>query len=651
MESQATTSSPGPVDTTDSPHARWRTLPFGSTNLTDGFWTRRLDVNRRVSLRHAYHMLEEAGNLHDLRLAAGRATGAYRGPVFMDSDVYKWLEAVAYELAKEPDAELQAMADSAVELVAAAQGPDGYLNSYWQVVEPDRRWQDLSHGHELYCLGHLIQAAVAFHRGTGDARLLDVSGRFADYVDSVFGPGKRPGTPGHPEVEMALVELYRETRERRYLDLARFFVDQRGHGILGNSRFGGSAYFQDRVPVREADAVEGHAVRALYLTSGVADLYLETGEEALLAALQRQWTDMTTRKMYVTGGVGSRHQGEAFGEPYELPNERAYCETCAAIASIMWSWRMLLATGEGRFADVLERALYNAVLSGISLDGQRYFYVNPLLSYGVDSAMGRKTAERALWHSCACCPPNVMRLFASLSHYLATRDDRGLQVHLYVPGTIEAELGLGRPVALRVATEYPWQGRVRFTVERTDGQAWPLSLRLPEWCAEPGVEIDGRRQPLDLTGGEVKNGYVVLERAWREGDVVDLVLPMEPRLTEAHPRVDPARGSVAVERGPLVYCLEQRDQEDSVDVLDVALAETAELRATWRPDLLEGVVTVEASGQAVDTSAWEGKLYRPIGAASRPSRRPVRLVAVPYYAWANRGATAMRVWVPRAGLG
>ena len=366
-----------------------------------------------VSLITGYAQLEKSGNFNNLRLAAGAGEGDYRTPMFMDSDVYKWLEAVGYELAADPNPTLEEMANHAIDLLEAAQADDGYLDSYWQVVKPDQRWTDIEHGHELYCAGHLFQAAVAYPRGTGDRRLLDIACRVADNIDGVFGPDKRHSTPGHPEIEMGLIELYRETGEKRYLDLAIFFLDERGQGHLKPIyRWTPTKYYQDHVPVRDASTMEGHAVRQLYLTAGVTDAYLETGEQALFDAMLRQWHDMTERKMYITGGLGALHEGEAFGEPYELPNDSCYCETCAQIASIMWSWRMLLATGESRYADLLEQTLYNGFLSGISLDGQRYFYVNPLLSRGPDrstttrssSAPNGTAAPAARPTSCACWP-------------------------------------------------------------------------------------------------------------------------------------------------------------------------------------------------------------------------------------------------------
>ncbi len=622
----------GPVDTARSPHARLQTLAHRNVAITGGFWGQRQATNRQVSLRHGFRMLEEWGNFDNLRLAAGLVQGKqYRGYVFQDSDVYKWLEAVAFELANRPDAELRAMGDQTIALVAAAQAPDGYLDSHYQVAEPNGRWVHLDYGHELYCAGHLFQAAVAWHRATGEARLLDVARRLADHIDSVFGPTKRPGTPGHPEVEMGLVELYRETGEPRYLALAQFFVDQRGHGLLGKGRYGSLSYFQDHIPIREASTVEGHAVRQLYLTAGVTDLFLETGEEALLAALERQWHDMVEHKLALTGGVGARHEGEAFGEPYELPNDACYCETCAAIASIMWNWRMLLASGEARFADLIERTLYNGFLSGVGLDGSHFYYVNPLLSRG--------GIQRPEWYACACCPPNVMRLIASLAHYLATSDSSGLQVHQYAPARI-----VGGGLALRMETEYPWQGSVCITVEGAEGPSRRLALRLPGWCQAPTVRVNG--QAVSVANGP--SGYAAIERAWQPGDTVELDLPMVPQFVEAHPRIDPTRGSVAIERGPLVYCLEQADQEPAVDVLDVEIDVAGPLRAQWRGDLLGGVVAVQAPGYALDLMPWQGRLYRTMGSGSLPGRRPVRLTTVPYYAWANRGAGAMRVWIPAA---
>lgn len=631
----------GPIDNRASAHAHLRTLPYHALTLAGGFWGIHQHDNRTNSLRHGYAMLEQAGNFHNMRLAAGRAQGEYRSTFpFLDSDLYKWLEAAAYELGNGSDAEIERMVGETIELLAAAQRPDGYLNSYYSVVHGDRRWQDLKNGHELYCAGHLFQAAVAHHRMTGRPELLAIARRLADNIDSVFGVHKRRGVCGHPEVETALVELYRETGEKRYLALASYFIDDRGQGTIGIAP-AQAAVYQEHTPVRQAETVEGHAVRALYLTAGVTDVYMETGDKGLLDAVQRQWRDMTSRKLYITGGVGSRIQSEAFGEPYELPNDLGYCETCAQIASIQWSWRMLLVTGDARYADLMERTLFNGFLSGRSLDGLRTRYENPLLRRGYRPVFGSHGNERKEWYDCACCPPNIMRLIASLAHYMATTRDDGVQIHQYAPSDLHCAIAVG-DVHLHSQTDYPWQDKVLLTVAQTPAATWTLSLRAPAWCTRPTVMVNGK--PAAVAVGE--NGYLRIERRWRDGDVVELRLPMPPRLTVAHPRIDTTIGSVAIERGPLVYCLESPDQPQDINLLDVELAHDTPLEPLWKDDLLDGVVVIKARGYAVDSASWGDALYRPLSAQKSTDRRPVSLVAIPYYAWDNRGLTAMRVWIP-----
>ena len=635
----ATRRTAGPVDVTKSPAATLTTLDAQAVTIEDGLWARRQTMNHETALQHGYRMLEASGNIENLRIAAGRSTARYQGPLFMDSDVYKWLEAAGWELGRAPDEWLRSTSEAIIDLVAAAQGADGYINSFYTVAEPGKRWTDFAHGHELYCAGHLIQAAVAFRRATGDDRLLTVAQRFADYLHSLFGPGRQVAMPGHPEIEMALVELYRESGERRHLDLAAFFLEQRGRGWLGSGRYG-SASFQDRIPLRDATSVEGHAVRALYLAAGATDVYLETGEDALRRALDRQWSDMTARKLYITGGVGGRHLSEAFGQPYELPNDLAYSETCGAIASVMWSWRMLLATGESRYGDLVERTLHNAVLSGVSLSGDRYFYVNPLASNGEPEYLSRGGCLRREWHVVACCPPNVMRQLATFGHYVATRDGSGLQIHQYAPARITADLGAGPTMSVRMETAYPWEGRVRLSVEQAPTTARTLSFRVPAWCSAAAARVNGK----PTTPGS--NGYLRIDRAWQRGDVVELDLPMEPRLVEAHPWIESTRGCVAIERGPLVYCLEQTDHPDA-KIEDLEIDTTAPLESTWTSGRLEGVTVVRASGWAVDTASWKDRLYRPLARGASAPRRRTTLTAIPYYAWANRGPGAMRVWIPR----
>ena len=616
-----------------------------AVDLRDGFWAVRRQVNARTSVPQGPGLLESAGNLHNLRLAAGAVEGEFQGAYpFVDSDVYKWLEAAAWQLGQGEDEAPAADVDRIVALAAAAQQDDGYLNTWFQLLKGGERYQELRWSHELYCAGHLIQAAVAHHRTTGRTELLDVARRFADHVDSVFGPpdsGKPiDGVDGHPEIETALVELYRETGERRYLELAGYFVDRFGHGLLG-----GEAYCQDRVPLREATDVEGHAVRQLYLLAAATDLATETGDEELRAAAERLWTAMTAAKTHLTGGLGAHHDEEDFGDPYELPNERAYCETCAAIASVQWSWRLALLTGSARYSDLIERTLFNGFLAGVSLDGESWLYVNPLqVRDGHTDPGGDQSARRTRWFRCACCPPNVMRLMASLEHYLASTDTDGLQIHQYVTGRYAGDLG-GTPVAVTAETDYPWQGTIALTVEESPAdRPWTLSLRVPQWCRDVRVRVGGTA--YDRTDAPVTDGWLRLERTWAPGDQVVLDLGMEPRLTAADPRVDVVRGCVAIERGPLVYCLEQVDHPGGG--LDAMVIDTAgPLAVKHRPDLLGGVITVVAAGHRrhlPETGWWP---YRSAEDADAPAPgEPLELTAVPYYAWANRRDGSMRVWLP-----
>jgi uncharacterized protein len=613
-----------------TPSARVRLWPTDPRDVVirDGLLAERQRVNRAVTLRHGFEELERAGTLENLRIAAGQATGIRRGMVFSDSDVYKWLEAVGWELGREPSAELERLAHETIELVAAAQMEDGYLNSWCQVVDPGWRWSDLAMGHELYCAGHLIQAGIAFSRTTGDAVLLGVGRRFADLIADVFLDGSRRDTDGHPEIEVALVELFRETGQRRYLDLADALTSRRGFGIFTGGRFD-LRYYQDIEPVREARSIVGHAVRALYLAAGVTDLYAESGDEALLASMLRQWDDLAGTKTYLTGGIGSRHHDESIGDPYELPPDRAYCETCAAIASIMWNWRMLLVTGESRFADMLERTLYNGFLSGISLDGESFFYVNPLQS--------RSGARRHDWNPVACCPPNVMRLLASLHHYLATTGEGGVQLHLYATSTIRAVMPGAGPVELAVETGYPWSGSVTVDVVACGDAEWTLSLRVPAWAG--AATLNGAR----VAAG----GYASLTRRWHPGDKVVLEIDVSPRITAPNPRIDATRGCFALERGPIVYCFEGIDLPADADLADVVVQRTVEPTDSGPVEQLGGVPGIEVAAVVRDIDGWREIAYRDVRELPRATATsPARLLAIPYFTWANRGASAMRVWVP-----
>ena len=636
----------GPVRPVAADMTRLRPLTTGQ--ITGGLWADRRRVNRNVSVPGGWDRLQEAGNFHNLELAAGRTTGEYVNDLpFMDSDIYKWLESVGWLLA-DPALD-QAAADrlqnqlaETEQLLRASQQPDGYLNSYFQVRFPGERFVQLQWGHELYCAGHLIQAAVALHRTAGHSGLLEVARRSADLIVDAVGaePGQIDGICGHPEIESALVELYRETGDQRYLEQARYFVDRRGSGLLGDGRFG-RHYWQDHRPIREAHSVEGHAVRQMYLLAGVADLYVETGDHTLLAPLERLWAEMVTTKTYITGGIGAHHKDESFGDPYELPNERSYCETCAAISSIMFSWRMLMITGEAKYADLIERTLYNGFLAGVSLDGQRYIYANPLqVRDGHTARGGDDDYERRTWFRCACCPPNVMRTLASLEHYVLLGSPSRAVLHQYMTGKYAAEVADGE-VALEVATNYPWDSTVKVWVTSGPGGSWELALRIPEWAQQTTLSVNGGR-----VASEPVDGWWVVERDWRIGDEVVLALPLQPRFTAADPRLDAARGSVALERGPLVYCLESVDNPGH-RLDDITVDPTAAIEVVPGEGVLTGLTTLRTAGHLrARTGSFSWWPYRRANTADTAAGEPVTLTAVPYYVWGNRTQGAMRIWVP-----
>ena len=635
--------SDAPVLPTTGAAATLAPLGTAGSRITGGFWGDRLATNRQRSLDHAFDQLRGAGTLDNLRLAAG-IDGKYRafadtsGLVFgfVDTDVYKWLEAVGWELGRAPDADLAGKADEAIALIAAAQRPDGYLNSFVQVVRGGEPYQDLAWGHEFYCVGHLVQAAVAWHRALGDDRLLAIAIRVVDHVDRTFGAGSRDGIDGHPEIEMALVELFRTTGERRYLDLAARMIELRGHGLLGEGRFG-PAYWQDHEPVREATAVAGHAVRQLYLDCGAVDVAVETGDKDLLEAVRRRWADMVATRSYLTGGLGSRARDEAFGDPFELPPDQAYAETCAAIASVMLAWRLLLATGDPACADVMERTIYNGMLPGVSVDGTAFFYVNVLQRRSRRAASDHAEVGRAPWYPCACCPPNVMRTLASWPQYLATTDADGIQIQQYATGEIDAVLGAG-DVRLAVATDYPWNGRVAVTVAETPDVPWTLSLRVPGWCRSATVEVG--QEGARATGPDER--LVGIARTWRAGDTVVLDLAMPGRITEPDPRIDAIRGCVALERGPLVYCLETADLPGGTDLEDL------EIDTAVEPQPVLGRETPGADVGLRVQLRRRGSPDSAEGTDDAADPAPIVAEAGPYLAWANRAVEAMRVWVPAA---
>ncbi len=624
------------VGTAQGTLAKLRTVPFTDVKIADAFWSPRQETNRIASIPVNLENLEKAGNLENFRLAAKGAREGYQGPVFMDSDAYKALEAASYSLATHPDPALEKQLDEIIATLAAAQQPDGYLNTYFIVKEPSKRWTNLRDWHELYCAGHLFEAAVAHFQATGKRNFLNVAVKLADNIDSVFGlPPKRMGYSGHPEIELALIKLWRVTGERRYFELARFFVENRGRKFFAGEhntpldRYDGS-YWQDDVPIYEHRNIKGHAVRAAYLMSGTTDVVAETGDERLLAMLNRVWRNTTERNMYVTGGIGPSAHNEGFTVDYDLPNATAYQETCATVALAQWGHRLALLHGDAKYADVVERALYNGVLAGVSQDGTKFFYVNPL-----DSA-GRH--HRQPWFGCACCPPNVARTLASLGGYAYAVSDDALWVNLYIQGSVKATIA-GVPVELNVTTEYPWDGKVVLEPIVKQATSFELRLRSPAWCEAPSLSVNGRKiSPL-----KTEQGYLVLKDKWKTGDKVELTLPMPIQRVAANPNVKANHGLLAIQRGPLVYCLEQCDQSEPVTAMFVPAG--AELKPEKEKSLLGGVVTIKGMAEIAADHNWRRTLYQPANVSRR-----VPFKAIPYYAWDNREAGVMKVWLPTAPL-
>jgi DUF1680 family protein len=601
-----------------------------------GRWQRLTDT---ATLPHCIANLESSGALGNLRQVADGSGKQFTGMWFADSDVYKTLEALAWSVGRTGDATLRAFGDDTAAMLAAAQDCDGYLDSFFQLARPENRWRDLRWGHELYCAGHLIQAAVAAARAGTGPTLVEVATRLADLLVRRFGPDGEPGICGHPEIETALVELFRLTGEHDYLDLAARMIELRGHGLLANRAEGQDVaerhfdltYFQDHQPPREADAAIGHAVRQLYLEAGVVDVAVETGDAGLLAASERLWDDLFTTKTYLTGAHGSRHRDESIGDAYELPADRAYAETCAAIASFQWNWRLLLATGRHRYADEMERVLYNGIAVSTGLDGRHFFYANPLhLRDGHDGSDEDAPSGRLPWYRCACCPPNLARLLTSIPGYLATSDASGIQLHQYTPGTVRTA-----QARLRLRCDYPWDGRIRITVDSTE--AWTLALRIPGWCADASATVDG--QPVAIDAAE---GYLRIHRAWQPGTIVELDLAMPVRVITAHPRVDAVRGCVALARGPIVYCLEQADLDAGLTPDDLQL-DLSVPPVPRQQDVLDVPVVITARARA---ARGDRALYAVLPAPSAEPGEEIEVTAIPYFRWANRSPGAMRVWLP-----
>jgi DUF1680 family protein len=666
-------------------------VPFTAVKITDGFWAPRLETNRTVTIPAIFRKCEETGRIDNFAIAGGLLKGEYKGERYNDTDVYKTIEGASYSLMVHPDPELDRYLDGVIAKIAAAQEPDGYLYTP-RTASPGKlqpgigetRWAELAISHELYNAGHLYEAAVAHFLATGKRTLLDVALKNADLVARTFGrgPGRREGFPGHQEIELALVKLYRLTGKADYLELARYFLDQRGKGLTlrqyppGNrfAIYNDATQIQAHKPVLEQDEAVGHAVRLTYMASGLADVAALAGDGAYLGAVRRLWDNVAGRKMYLTGGIGSRHDRERFGDDYELPNLTGYLETCASIGMVFWNHRMFLLTGDAAYLDVMERAMYNGVLSGVSLDGTLFFYPNPLEADG-QYRFNKGRAERAPWFGVACCPGNVSRFLPSVPGYVyATKGDT-LYVNLFVAGDAKIELG-GEAVAIRQETRYPWDGAIGITVDPGRKRQFALSVRIPGWAqgrpvptdlyryegsvgAAAAIRVNGRAVTMDMD-----KGFARVRRVWKKGDRLEVVLPMEARLVVAHPSVADDAGFVAVERGPLVYCAEGADNGGRA--LNIVLSAGVVLKPETRPGLLGGVTVLTAEALAADPAAVtrvreaEGKdaaaddeLDAP--PASRRSLapgaalRPHSLLLIPYYAWAHRGPGEMAVWFFKMG--
>jgi DUF1680 family protein len=631
----------GVLNLAGSPYAKLHSVPVRAVTIEEGFWSKRRKTNVERSIPTMREQLEQHGRMDNFRRLVGKSSAPQKGPYYADSDIYKWTEAAGVALQSGDIPELRNVTGSMIREVVAVQEPSGYLNTYYVADRASERMLPKSQevGHELYNLGHMLQGAIAYYRATGDSTLLDAGAKFVDgFLLPNYGPGsdKKPIVSGHPEIEMSLIELYRTTGNRRYVEWA-------GYVLQGDSRIPleprRSIYMYSGTPFTSRTRLEGHAVRAMYACCGATDYYLETGDESYWRTLNLLWDDLSNRQMYITGGVGARSQGEAFGEAYELPNAQAYGESCAAIGNMMWNWRMLAASGEARFTDVIERALYNGINSGMSLDGTTYCYRNPL---AFDPSTGDKI--RNPWYDTTCCPPNLERTLASLPGYFYSTSKDGLFVHLYDNSVLDWRLENGAPLKIRQKTNYPWDGDVQLTVTPSEAIDFTLHVRIPGWAKKAKVAVNGKT--LD---GVQPGQYLSIRRRWSPGDAVSLNFPMTPDVISSNPRVSENRGRVAVQRGPVVYCMEQLDQPNAPALADLSIlaspAEGTAFHAEYKSDLLDGVTVLHHNGAVLEVSSSKEALYMP-ASPDTPKTRPQNLTLIPYYVWANRQPTSMQVWVP-----
>lgn len=582
---------------------------FSHVKITDSFWQPRLKKHVAVTLPVCIDQIEnQTGRIRNFENAA-KKSGKHSGIFFDDSDVYKALEGIAYSLINNPDPELEKKADEWIDKMAAAQQPDGYINTFYTLTDPNKRWTNMDK-HEMYCAGHMMEAAVAYYQATGKRKLLDVSIKMANHMMSVFGPGKRHWVPGHEEIELALVKLYQVTKDERYLDFANWLIEQRGHGYgsKGDEGKWDPVYYQDDKPVREMTDIAGHAVRCMYLYCGMSDVAALKKDTGYVATLHRLWDDVVLRNMYLTGGIGSSKHNEGFTEDYDLPNHEAYCETCASVGMVFWNWRMNQFTGDAKYIDVLERSMYNGALAGISLAGDRFFYVNPLASKG--------DHHRQAWYGCACCPSQISRFLPSIGNYIYGVSDDAVWVNLYIGSTTEIPLGK-KNMTLEQVTDYPWAGKVQLTVkELPNPMQKEIRLRIPAWCKNYRLSVNGEEQDASA----LQKGYYVVNRKWKSGDIIVLQLDMPVEMVAADPRVKEDAGKRAIQRGPLVYCMEETDNPQVFD--QMKLSPATQFEEAYKSDLLDGVVGIHAT---------TGK-----GSFS----------LIPYYSWDNRAAGKMAVWLP-----
>ncbi|MBQ6910823.1 MAG: glycoside hydrolase family 127 protein [Bacteroidales bacterium] len=585
-------------------------VSFSSVTINDAFWTPRLLIHKNVTLPVCIDQIEnQTGRIRNFENAA-KGEGEHSGIFFDDSDVYKALEGMAYSLQIEPDPGLEAKCDEWVAKFAAAQQPDGYLNTFYTLTGLENRWHDMDR-HEMYCAGHMTEAAVAYYQATGRRRLLEVSERMANHMMSVFGPGKRHWVPGHEEIELALVKLYEVTGEKKYLDFAGWLLDERGHGYgsYGDDRVWPAVYYQDEVPVRELSRITGHAVRSMYLYCGMADVAAYTGDRELMAALDRLWDHVVNRNMYITGGIGQSSRNEGITEDYDLPNLTAYCETCASVGMVFWNWRMNQFTGDAKYIDVMERSLYNGALAGISLRGDRFFYVNPLESLG-----GHHRQE---WFGCACCPSQICRFIPSVGNYAYATSEKALWVNLYMGSDVTVNLA-GKEMKVHQTTAYPWDGSVALELGLQKPVKGEIRLRIPGWCKDYTVAVNG-----SAVSAPVEKGYVVLRSKWKDKDKIELVMTMPVEVVAADPRVKEDEGKRAVQRGPIVYCIEEVDNPEGFD--NLALSEGMDFKLEKLPK-----------------RQWWGHEIMQISARTGEGE----MTLIPYFAWDNREAGKMKVWIP-----